>query len=332
MLFAIEQDSELASELFWKMRNYWYARGPHREGQDWFKRLLATPKAQGRTMYRARALDGAAFLASFSDKHLEARELYDECLEIYLEQEDTFDTCEALGYSGYLRFDLGDYETATFIADQWSARASKLEYNISGPLFLKALIAHAHGEFDTATRLCHNSIQEIQKVEFEADSVRMWHGLLMAKAGDIFEGKALIEKSLMSARHKHHQTDEIRGLIFLSLVTSMQEDIDQAHQRVRDALSLQLSTGIGAFKQLALRQAGQIEATSRRMERAVTLFSAAYSLIETTGQAIHPAQREEDNSYLSALRGCLAHQFDVAWMAGRAMTWEQAAAYALEET
>jgi predicted neutral ceramidase superfamily lipid hydrolase len=66
-------------------------------------------------------------------------------------------------------------------------------------------------------------------------------------------------------------------------------------------------------------------------KRAAWLFGAAEALRETSGASIPPVDRADYDRILAAVRAQLDEQtFAAAWAEGRAMTLEQAIAYALE--
>jgi hypothetical protein len=68
------------------------------------------------------------------------------------------------------------------------------------------------------------------------------------------------------------------------------------------------------------------------MERAARLLGASESLCESLGTPLSPGERDEYERYVITARHGLGHEaFAAAWEAGRAVTWEAAVAYALEE-
>jgi len=64
--------------------------------------------------------------------------------------------------------------------------------------------------------------------------------------------------------------------------------------------------------------------------RAARLGGAASALRESIGSPRSPAEQEEIDQQVAAVREALGEAaFAAAWDAGRAMTWEQAVEYAL---
>ena len=67
--------------------------------------------------------------------------------------------------------------------------------------------------------------------------------------------------------------------------------------------------------------------------RAARLLGAATGQFEAIGAAMWPADRLEYERTVAAARAALSEEvFAAAWAEGRAMTLDQAIAYALEET
>ncbi|HLK61561.1 MAG TPA: hypothetical protein VKU00_33745 [Chthonomonadaceae bacterium] len=85
-------------------------------------------------------------------------------------------------------------------------------------------------------------------------------------------------------------------------------------------------------KDPALDALGQVAAARKQPGRAVRLFAASESLRETIGAARSPGETEEIERDLLTARQALGEAaFSEAQQAGRAMSLEQALAYALEE-
>jgi non-specific serine/threonine protein kinase len=75
-----------------------------------------------------------------------------------------------------------------------------------------------------------------------------------------------------------------------------------------------------------------LAAAQQQPERAARLFGAAESLRERIGVPLHPDDQKEHDQKEAAAREALGEPaFSTTWEAGRAMTWEEAVAYALEE-
>jgi hypothetical protein len=86
------------------------------------------------------------------------------------------------------------------------------------------------------------------------------------------------------------------------------------------------------LKAACLRGIAAIIAPSGKEEQAARLLGAAEALAEVVGAAQSGAARTGLDEQIAALRRALGEEaFGSAWATGRAMTLEQAAAYALGE-
>jgi hypothetical protein len=75
----------------------------------------------------------------------------------------------------------------------------------------------------------------------------------------------------------------------------------------------------------------RVTAARRQPQRAARLFRAAEELREASGHPLPPVMRAEYERNVAAARAQLGEEaFAAAWAAGRAMTVEQAIAYALD--
>jgi hypothetical protein len=79
------------------------------------------------------------------------------------------------------------------------------------------------------------------------------------------------------------------------------------------------------------RQTGASERRSASLQRAAQLFGAAEAMRESIGAVIEPDERADYDRQLAILHAGLdPAALAEAWAAGRAMTFEQATAFALE--
>jgi len=67
-------------------------------------------------------------------------------------------------------------------------------------------------------------------------------------------------------------------------------------------------------------------------ERGVRLWGAVYSLRESIGSTFLRGDNEAIENEIARLKSILGEKFDVEWQVGRAMSWQNAVAYALCET
>src|SRR5205823_6582674 len=87
---------------------FWDLRGYLEEGREHLAGLLALPGAEGRTAARARALQGAGWLASHQGDYAAGRPLLEESLTIFRELGLKQGVAASLGRLGSMARDQGD--------------------------------------------------------------------------------------------------------------------------------------------------------------------------------------------------------------------------------
>ena len=116
---------------------------------------------------------------------------------------------------------------------------------------------------------------------------------------------------------------------YLAMVALIRGNPDRAYALFRESLALALQLGhpeliAEGLVGMAVIVAGQDAA------RAARYCGAADALFERAGVAIWPTRRRHYDAALDTVRAALGTEaFDAAWAEGRAMTREQAVAYAL---
>jgi hypothetical protein len=107
---------------------------------------------------------------------------------------------------------------------------------------------------------------------------------------------------------------------------------DSARAKALLTESLVISRDLELKDQLAWAFAGMggVAAAQSQPKRATRLLGAAEAWFEATSQIIGPIERAEHDGYAASARAQLGEEaFAAAWAEGRAMTMEQAIAYAL---
>ncbi|MDQ5854379.1 MAG: NB-ARC domain-containing protein, partial [Chloroflexota bacterium] len=293
--WALEQGrAELALRLGGALQRFWIVRGYLSEGRHWLEAALADSE-QVPTGLRAKALDGAGWVAVQQQDYGKARSLLEQALALAREAQDperVVLVLLGLGQTARLQGDLEQaraaYEESAGLAreagDQWSAAFAR------GNL---GAIAHAEGNETRAAEQLEAGIAIYRDL---GD-----HGLVAM------------------------------GLMLLGRVTKTQGDYERSAACLRESLSLfheQLyQEGIAA----TLEASAGLAAAEGQAQRAARLFGSAERLREASGSSITPFERLDVDADLAAARAQLDEAtWQVAWAEGRAMSLEQVIAYALE--
>jgi tetratricopeptide (TPR) repeat protein len=109
--------------------------------------------------------------------------------------------------------------------------------------------------------------------------------------------------------------------------------IDEARSCSVESLAFQKRHKSPVGLPYCIESVAHLAVVESRLQRAARLFSAAAHLREMQGAFAQPLVSAENQTYLLTLRETLnREEFDAAWQEGRALTPDDAIAYALEES
>ena len=157
-------------------------------------------------------------------------------------------------------------------------------------------------------------------------------GLVTYQQGDYAQAEVVFKESLALYREIGNKQGIAYPLMHLGEMALNQGDYAQARALLKE--SLEIGREIGDKKGIAysLNYLATLAAEQGHSERAAGLWASADALREAIGSPLSPNEKEEGDRKVAAARTSLGEQaFSTAWKKGRAMTIEQAIAYALEE-
>ncbi len=287
---GLEAGLRLAGPMWW----FWILRGHLREGRERLAGLLARSPAP--TSARAKALRGAGHLAYGQGDYDDARGLLEESLRLYRQFGDKRGIAIALAQLGRLSHGQGDHASATTVLEESRALFEELgdELGLAWP------VASILGD-------------------------------VARDQGDDRRARELYEQGLAQARgrgDKHATANVLRGLAHLVRV---QDDVEQAEALFKESLACVWELKDQRCACLSIEGLARATASPARAERAARLFGVAEALRERVATRLLPTERESYERDLAAVRAALGEErFAAAWAEGRAMSLEQAVAFALE--
>jgi predicted ATPase/class 3 adenylate cyclase len=283
--------AQIADDLGW----FWELRGHVREGRERLDRLLAL--VSGRTEARARALSAAGLLAHHVGEYAHAAALLDESIEIWRELGDQRGTAIALARFGQLEQSCGNYDRAWTLLEESRAlfREVGAESGIDAPVavFL-AQVAKNRGDHERAISLFEDCL-----------------------------------RAALGQGDTHAAASALRSL---GELTQMRGDYERAAARLAESLRLLRELDDRSCAGTTLDSLAVLSAAHGDPKRAARLFAAAQASREAQSLTLPPPEQERLNQAAAAARMELDRgAFDAAWAEGRAMTLDQAVAYALNE-
>ena len=321
---------------------FWEIHGHLSEGRAYLSDVLAAPPAEGRDpqgsteRYRARALNALGNLARLQGDYATARTAYEEALAMYRERGNKVGVASLLNNLGTLARVQGDLTAARALHEEALALRREIgdKLGLSASLNNLGNLAFVQGDLDAARVLYEESVtlkRELGDGKNLALSLSNLGGLA-AKQSDPAAARALYEEGLAIFRELGDKHGIAGNTLNLANLALDQGDFSVAVPLLRESLPTFQEMGVKLGIAECLKSFGMLAAGTERPSRAARLLGAAEALSGAIGAPLSPEEREEANRDLAALRATLGEAaFDCAWAAGRALTWEQAIEYALED-
>jgi tetratricopeptide (TPR) repeat protein len=281
----------LTGALWW----FWVKRGYLGEARQRLETALRTVRSAP-PHHWGKLLDAAATVAYFQGDYASSRSFCERRLAFSREAGDVWGVAWALFLLGMLASEDQDHEQAIRCAQESRAAARTIGdgWLTACALLVPGYVARDRGDFEESARWFSESLA------------------LYRVAGDLW-GQASCLNNLGTLRLCQGLHQEAMALCREGLILC-QESADRC--------------GVGWLVQVL---AGA-SAAEGMFERAARLMGMADGTLESTGGSLPPLWRDIADRAAAACRAALGEEaFAAAWAEGRAMTLEQAIAYALEE-
>jgi tetratricopeptide (TPR) repeat protein len=275
------------------LRFYWYRTGRFAEGRELTVGLLALDSPVT-PQIRIRALNGLGFLAEFQGDWAAARSFAAEALAIARPLGDRQAIADALTNLGNIGVSAGEGASARAICEEGLQinRALGHQQGIADGLINLGRIAQSQGDFASARRLI-------------GEALAIWRAL-SDEVGIEWALSQLALVALEGGRYAEARPPLVEGLTLC------------------DAIGEKWGICV------ALEGFGWLAAAADQLERALQLAGAAAALSEAWGIVGGPGRQGALARWLPSAREALGAEAGRAWAAGRAMTKEQAVAFALD--
>lgn len=330
-----ESKGEICLRLAGTLGLFWEARGYFSEGRERLSAVLSMETAQGRTAARAKLLARAAELAYRQSDYPATTVFAGESLAIYREVGDKQGIASALIKLGNAATEVGDYATASGFLEEALAIWRELEYKhgIARALISLGWAALRSGNYHLANARLEEALAlsrelgDTRSIGFELSGL----GEVALRQGDYVRAIRLLEESLELRRQLGNKWGVGVSLGTLGWVAMCEGDWNRAVARLGESLEVRQEIGDKGGNAWCLERLAEVALVQAQAEKAVRLFGAAAALRASIGSVIDPVDQPEYESNLTSLRAELGEErFAVKWDEGRAMTLEQAVAYALE--
>ena len=307
----------------------WWYSGMLREGDSHLAALLARQETNTPDAVRATALGGRAWILVRLGRLREACSLYEESLHIHRLLEDRQGIAASLNTLADTLRMIGRHEESRTLQQESLALYKELG-NPTGVSFAwrdLGDLAIRLGEFAEARRCLRESDAAIGETS----------GMTQLRLAEIalFEGDYDAAIRLGAAQLEARRGAPQRmgeALLIIGGAALYQGDLDRACSCCTEGLRRFHEIGSRLFLPRSFRLLAYVAIGEAGFERAARLLAAAEARSEALESPLPPCERGEHDRNVDGVRAALGEDaFAAAWEAGRALTWEQAVAYALQE-
>jgi DNA-binding CsgD family transcriptional regulator/tetratricopeptide (TPR) repeat protein len=332
--FSTCEQSELGARLAGALREFWWQRYHWSEGRASLEAGLAKSDSLSAAV-RAKALLGAGDLANNLSDFATARAYAEEALTLLRGLGDKSAIAFALRLLGSIVISTGEYALARACAEESLGLFDELSDKWGRPYALHLLggIALAQGDVAQAAVYNEQVLAFYRQIGYKrgVGTVLIQKGAIAQLLGEWEQAVALYMESLAICREIGDKLWTEVGLENLGATVLHQGDAQRAAAYFGEGLTL--SRELGDRSGIAINLAGMagVAAAQRHPKRSARLFGAAEALFNAMGQVVDPVDRVEYDRNAAVARTQLGDEgFAAACEVGRAMTIEQAIAYALE--
>lgn len=294
LAWALECEPETALRLSAALPPFWEMRGHVSEGRRSLAAALAKAESAPSAL-RSKALNGAGNLAWVQGDVLAADGYHREALTIRRAQGDEQRIAYSLNNLGLVAWHQGQYERARAYFEE--------------SLALKEALGDAQGAAATWSNL----------------------GLVARAVGNYAKARELCERSVRLLRSLGEKRVMAFALNNLASVAQNQQEVALAGALLRESLHIRQELGDRRGLAYTLENMAALALAQQQGLAAARLLGAAATLRATTLSPLPPFERLEQEKTLAAVQAALAPEaFVAAWNVGRALSLDQALAYANE--
>ncbi|MHB8625979.1 MAG: helix-turn-helix domain-containing protein [Aggregatilineales bacterium] len=313
---------------------YWDPRAYRRARRTRIEQLLAKGN-DAPAAIRAKALRVAASIATETADYEYVRLYCEESLHLARSVGDKAGIAWALSdLAHYLKLNL-DIRQAYVEQALVQFREIGDGFGISHMLGRLAAIMRESGDHERARILIEERLtldRAAQDKDTTAWSLGILAGVLWDMDHDPERALPLVTESIVLAREVRQPLLIAGNLILVGLIAQAQKDYQRAHAHYAESLTIWWDLSNRGMVAVVLGIFGQLAGLQGLPERAATLIAAGSPAESDPNPHILPEHHTIMGQEVSALRIQLGDAaFAARWSAGRAMTPEQAVAYALEK-
>jgi predicted ATPase/class 3 adenylate cyclase len=325
---------DLALRMSGALWRFWLVRGQLVEGRRWLEAALARGSAVTAAI-RMKALRGVGMIAHTQGDYAQAITSFEEGLALARHLGDQQSSAALLNNLGLAALRLGNYTRAAGLFAESRDLYSALGDTAASVLPLANLgnVESLQGHFEVARghyEQCLAIARRVGDLRGCANALNAL-GTMDYREGNYPHARAHYSESLALHRELGDTINVAIILGNLGETAWRQGNYAEARAWYDESLVICQEVGYTSVTIFVLEGCAALAVTQRQPLRAARLWGAAMQLRETSGQPIHPADKPQYDAGVADARAQLDQAtFAAAWAAGRALTLEQAIAYALD--
>ena len=308
-------DSESGLRLVGGLFRFWLLSGHVEEGRHWLEGMLNRATATQRTRPRARALQGAGFLAVGHGDLVTGRLRAEESLAISRELNDAEGVADSLHGLGRAAYFEGDYAAAASWFEESLAvsRAANYSWGSGQALYRFGMVSLIQGNYPQARLHIEESAAIFRKL---GDRWSLSYSLSALgeeafRRGDYGLARSVLDESLTAFRELGSKSGIAMSLSELGWLALSQGDYLAARTRLEESLALRQEMGYRVGVAIALNLLGDVALHQGDYPQAKVLIEKGLKLREEMGNKSgiawslqnlgHLAQRQGDSLQAAAL-------------------------------
>jgi predicted ATPase/class 3 adenylate cyclase len=330
-----QEEVELGLRLAGALWRFWHLRGYYSEGRRWLENALA--KDGRSSAARLKALQAVGWLADDQGDIDRAVAAAEEGLRLSAEAEIQKSAAapflRILGSAAYVR---RDYERATQLFEESLALSQKVgdEKGVASSLHQLGNVLSDKGDYQRAKEIYEEGLIQFRRFGNTAALARylVSMGAEFLLQGDHERGARLNEEATELYRRLGSKGGLQYALDNLGWAALMCGDYDRAKDLHEESLTLCKQQGDKLVASESLEGLACAAGVEGEVERAARLFGAGEALRQTVGYQHTSREQALREPYQTAARSRMQEAaWEHAWAEGRAMTFDEAVSYALEE-
>ena len=343
--WGMENDVVKVLRLGGALHLFWERHGYEVEGRRLMNEVLTRAKTfppeegaatRKRILYQAKALNAIGFLGFGQGDNLGSMKAFEESASLLRQIGEKRMLAQALAYIGMTRAFLGDREAAYAAVEEAIDLAREVGDKVTLGIALTnmaGVMAMTQADLEKMRSYAEEGIQLLKETMSRWQTAMTLFGfaLFTAMQGNYAEARSQFEACvpLFIELRDRHRLAMVRSE--LAHLERRQGHFAQAKPLYRETIQEWQKIGHRAAIAHELECFAFIAKAQEEDQRAAQLFGAAEILRENINIPMMPAERPEYDREVSDLRANMAEStFAKAWADGRALTMEQAIAFASE--